>query len=123
VAASVGNITIDCEDAQVVAQFWSAVLGRPLDPVGDSGFASIGIGDASRAQPAWLFERVSEGKAAKNRMHVDLIDPDPRVVEHFVSLGASVIARHELSPGGHSWTVMQDPEGNEFCIGNVSYTG
>jgi hypothetical protein len=123
VAASVGNITVDCEDAQVVARFWSAVLDRPLDPGGDSGFASIGIGDASRAQPAWLFEKVPEEKVAKNRMHVDLIDPDPGVVQHLISLGASFVARHELGVSGHAWTVMQDPEGNEFCIGSAAYTG
>jgi hypothetical protein len=123
VAANVGNITFDCEDAQVVARFWSAALGRPLDPGGDSGFASIGIGDANRAQPAWLFETVPERKTAKNRMHLDLIDPSPRVVDHLVSLGATIIARHELGSGGHSWTVMQDPEGNEFCISNGTYSG
>jgi hypothetical protein len=58
VAASDGNVTIDCEDARVVARLWSAVLGRPLDPGADAGFASIGMGDADRAQPASLFERV-----------------------------------------------------------------
>jgi predicted enzyme related to lactoylglutathione lyase len=122
-ATRIGNITLDCDDALVVARFWSAVLGRPLDPGGDAGFASIGAADATRPEPAWFFEHVPEPKAAKNRLHVDLLDPDAGAVDRLVALGASVIAEHELSPGGHRWTVLQDPEGNEFCVAIDSYEG
>jgi hypothetical protein len=117
----VGNIAVDCDDVVRVARFWSTALGRPLDPGGGPEFASIGGDDADRTQPAWYFERVPEPKRAKNRMHVDFVDPDPGAVEHLVSLGASVMARHAI--GGHRWTVMQDPEGNEFCIATRSFTG
>jgi predicted enzyme related to lactoylglutathione lyase len=117
----VGNIAIDCDDVAKVAQFWSTALGRPLDPGSGPGFASIGGGDADRAQPAWYFEKVPEPKRAKNRVHVDFVDPDPTAVQELVSLGASVVARHAI--GGHSWTVMHDPEGNEFCIAQRSFVG
>ncbi len=119
--ARVGNITFDCDDVLKVADFWSAVLGRPLDPHSSPGFASIGGSDADRAEPAWNFEKVPESKVAKNRMHLDLLDRDPAVVERLVMLGASVLGEHQL--GRHHWTVMADPEGNEFCIADKSYTG
>jgi hypothetical protein len=121
VAARIGNITFDCGDVLTVARFWSAALDRPLDGISGPMFASIGGGDADRAEPAWYFEKVPEPKAAKNRMHLDLVDPDPAAVQRFVFLGATIVAEHTL--GNHGWTVMQDPEGNEFCIANKSFTG
>ncbi len=121
-AAQVGNITFDCDDVMKVAQFWSDALGRPLDAGSAPVFASIGGGDADRVQPAWYFEKVPEQKQCKNRMHLDLIDPDPSAVERLVGLGATVVAKHNIG-AQHSWTVMQDPEGNEFCIAAKSFTG
>jgi predicted enzyme related to lactoylglutathione lyase len=123
VTLRVGNITLDCGDVLKVARFWAAALDRRLDHGADAGFASIGRGDADRAEPAWFFERVPEPKVAKNRLHLDLVDPDPSAVARLVSLGASVVAEHELRPGGQRWTVLQDPEGNEFCVAASSFTG
>jgi hypothetical protein len=117
----VGNITFDCDDVLSVARFWSAALDRPLDLGSGPHFASIGGGDANRVEPAWYFEKVPEPKSAKNRMHLDLVDPDASAIERLVSLGASIVAEHKL--GSHAWTVMQDPEGNEFCVANKSFTG
>jgi hypothetical protein len=122
-ALRVGNIAFDCDDVLGVARFWSAALDRPLDPHPSKEFASIGGGDASRGELAWYFERVPEPKAAKNRVHLDLVDPDPATVDRLVALGASVVAEHELPGGGHRWTVMRDPEGNEFCVAARSFTG
>lgn len=119
----VGNITVDCDDVLIVAQFWSRALGRALDPGASAGYASLGITDAARVEPAWCFEKVPESKVAKNRVHVDLTDSDPGLVDRLVGLGATVLARHDLGGGRHGWTVLQDPEGNEFCVAAESYTG
>ena len=119
----VGNITVDCTDTMRVARFWAAALGRPLDAASGPGFASIGTADPDRTEPAWLFETVPEGKVAKNRLHLDFIDPDHSAVGRLVALGAVVLAEHQLGEGGHSWTVMADPEGNEFCVARGTYTG
>src|SRR5260370_26626790 len=56
--------------------------------------------------------RVPEARAAKTRMHFDLRAPGPVQAElaRLEQLGASVLERHEHH------TVMQDPEGNEFCV-------
>jgi predicted enzyme related to lactoylglutathione lyase len=121
--ARIGNVAFDCHDALKVATFWSAVLGRPLDKGGSEHFASIGGADADRREPAWYFEKVPEPKRAKNRVHLDLVDPDPSAVEELLALGATVVNEHQLGGGSHRWTVMQDPEGNEFCIAAKSFTG
>ena len=117
-----GNITFDCDDALKVGTFWSEALGRPLDPGSGPAYASIGGDDPERADPAWYFEKVAEPKVAKNRMHLDFVDPDPAAVDRLRALGASIVGEHEIGGGGHRWTVMQDPEGNEFCVAEKSFT-
>lgn len=47
--------------------------------------------------------------------------PDPVAIDELVRLGATVVGKHDI--GGHGWTVMQDPEGNEFCVAVKSFTG
>ena len=94
-----GNITFDCADVLRVARFWSAALERPLDERSNEYFASIGGTDPERVEPAWYFARVPEAKQAKNRVHVDLISPDPLAVQRLLSLGATVVGEHEV-PGG-----------------------
>jgi predicted enzyme related to lactoylglutathione lyase len=122
-AARVANVALDCDDVLKVAEFWSTVLGRPVDVGASREFATIGGFDAGRAEAAWYFNRVPEPKRAKNRLHIDLVDPDPGVVDKLVRAGATVVGSHEVSPGGHHWTVLQDPEGNEFCIAEKPFTG
>jgi Glyoxalase-like domain len=119
--ARAGNIAVDCDDVLRLAAFWSALLGRPLDEGSSEFFASIGGADGERREPAWYFNRVPEPKQAKNRVHIDLVDPDPDALDKLVRLGATVIGRHQIR--GHRWTVLQDPEGNEFCIAAKSFTG
>jgi hypothetical protein len=76
--------------------------------------------------PRLFFQRVPEGKSVKNRVHLDLNvgiprdDPKAsrvRVVEaseRLVSLGATKL--REAEERGEFWIVMQDVEGNEFCL-------
>ena len=118
-------VTFDCADALTVGRFWSAALDRPLDPEASSDFAAIGfvgrrdevgwapmkLGD----DPTWIFTRVPEPKGAKNRMHLDVTAPDPEAeVLRLVGLGATRVA--DMDEYGYTWTVMTDPEGNEFCV-------
>jgi catechol-2,3-dioxygenase len=120
-AARVGNITLDCDDVLKVSAFWSAVLGRTIDNGSSELFTSIGGADGTRQEPAWYFNKVPESKRAKNRVHIDLVDPDPSAIDELVRLGATVVGKHRVP--GHPWTVLQDPEGNEFCIAAKSFTG
>jgi Glyoxalase-like domain len=58
------------------------------------------------------FQRVPEGKSAKNRRHFDLraLGDGEAEVRRLVDLGASELVRHP------NLVVMEDPEGNEFCV-------
>jgi hypothetical protein len=114
VSFRVANITLDCDDVLKVAAFWSAVLNRPVDEGSGDAFASIGGADTERRESAWYFNKVDEPKRAKNRLHLDLVNPDPSAIEELVSLGANVV--NVTDWGFHSWTVLVDPEGNEFCV-------
>jgi Glyoxalase-like domain len=126
--AQIGSVTFDCFDALTVGVFWSAVLGRPLDHEASSDFAAIGfagrrdkIGWASverESDPTWMFVRVPELKTSKNRLHLDLVAADVVAeVARLVELGATHVA--DVDEWGYAWTVMADPEGNEFCVGKA----
>jgi hypothetical protein len=119
----VGNITLDCTDVLRVANFWARALERPLDDGASEWFASIGGKDAERAEPAWYFAKVEEPKTAKNRMHVDVFDATPGAKDRLVALGATIVGEHYMDWAKHGWTVMQDPEGNEFCWADKPHTG
>jgi predicted enzyme related to lactoylglutathione lyase len=108
----IGNVTFDSAAPAELAAFWSEVFGRPVDPALSEFVASIGRDDTGQG---FLFIKVPEGKTAKNRCHLDLRVADRAAeVQRLVGLGASVVAEKE--EWGLRWTVMQDPEGNEFCI-------
>ena len=124
----VACVAFDCLDALVVGRFWSAAIGRPLDPEASSEFASIGfLGRRDRAgwapverdaDPTWLFARVPESKAVKNRLHLDVIAADPEgEIARLVQLGATRVA--DRDEYGYTRTLMTDPEGNEFDLGKA----
>ena len=111
---ALGNITLDCDDPRALSSFWAAAMGLEVDDGGNEFFASIGVGDDA-VSPNWLFIKVPEGKTAKNRMHLDLSATSPATeVARLVALGATHVA--DKAEWGHAWSVMADPEGNEFCV-------
>ena len=106
----VKSVTFDCSSALRLAGFWAAALGSNVDE--DSTDDKAWVEPAGWGGPNLWFQRVPEGKTAKNRQHFDLramgsVDAE---VERLVALGASVIG------GGGDLVVMADPEGNEFCV-------
>ena len=108
---NIEHITFDCHDAQGLAVFWSMATGRAIeDDWGDFVRLAPGQGGIRLA-----FQVVPEDKIAKNRMHLDINSENmAETVSNLVQLGASIMAEHS-SPNA-TWTVMQDPEGNEFCV-------
>jgi len=115
-SVQLAHVTFDCHDATALAGFWSQALGTPVDDGAEAFFASIGY-PATNGTPAWLFIKVPEGKTAKNRMHLDLTAGEggrDAEVARLVGLGATKVGDHDES--GNQWTVMHDPEGNEFCV-------
>jgi uncharacterized protein YndB with AHSA1/START domain len=106
------NITFDCADHALLAQFWSQVTGFVLDGMGEDWAA---LHDPRGVGPRLLFYRVPESKTAKNRVHLDISVADRAAAEEqFEALGGRKV--ETVSGFGLTWTVMTDPEGNEFCI-------
>ncbi|CND54211.1 glyoxalase/bleomycin resistance protein/dioxygenase [Mycobacterium tuberculosis] len=139
------QITFDSADPGGLAAFWAEALGYRLqDPPGnfaswDEALEAMGVppenrNDASAlvdpdgAGPRLFFQRVPEGKQAKNRVHLDVraapgLAGDARMkaleaeAERLVSHGATRLQRHEPAPPlGAGHIVMADPEDNEFCL-------
>ena len=112
--------TFDCHDPALMAEFWALALGYVIDD--RNGPEVVEISDPSGVGHGLQFIRVPETKAVKNRLHLDLLAQVSITdeVRRLVSAGATEIGRHE-HPEGYvepwEWTVLQDPEGNEFCVG------
>ena len=106
----VKSVTFDCADALVVARFWAAALGGEMDE--DSTPEKAFVEAPGWGGPNLWFQRVPEPRTVKNRMHFDLRAPGSvrDEVARLAALGATVAQE------GADLTVMQDPEGNEFCV-------
>ncbi|QWF83065.1 VOC family protein [Amycolatopsis sp. CA-230715] len=111
-----GMITIDCADPQRLAAFWADALGTEIShDYGEFLFLTPAKPDG----PALGFQRVPEPRSGKNRLHLDFGSDDRAgEVQRLVALGAVEKAEHEAP--GLAWTVMADPEGNEFCVATHS---
>ncbi|MQA25899.1 MAG: VOC family protein [Micromonosporaceae bacterium] len=113
---TMGSITIDCSDPRGLAEFWTKALGYEVaQDHGDGEYlmlAPLGGGTGLN------FQRVPEPRTGKNRVHVDFAAEDRQAeVARLVGLAATVAAEHTVP--GFGWTVLQDPEGNEFCVGDA----
>jgi hypothetical protein len=102
---------IDAHDAAMLGRWWREVLGWVV--VNDDPH-EFEIRSSADCLPGLLFVLVREEKSAKNRLHLDF-RPDDRdaEVDRLLALGAT---RADVGQGEQTWTVLQDPEGNEFCI-------
>src|SRR6476660_2972233 len=136
------QVTFDCADPERVARFWCEVLGYVVPPapegfedwdafdaslpsdVQGSAFACV---DPTGVGPRLFFQRVPEGKAVKNRLHLDVRVGTGLVGEErlaaleaecarLVALGAVRVRLLSADGENESCMVMQDIEGNEFCL-------
>jgi catechol 2,3-dioxygenase-like lactoylglutathione lyase family enzyme len=139
------QITFDCADPAALSGFWVEVLGYQLQPpppgfeTWDAFLESVHVPPDQRntrsaalpvdgTGPRLFFQQVPEGKTAKNRVHLDVrvapgLEGEERMTaleaeaERLVGLGGTRVQRFEPEPGlGFGHLVMQDPEGNEFCL-------
>ncbi|TWF95210.1 VOC family protein [Saccharopolyspora dendranthemae] len=137
------DLTLDCDDAAVLAEFWKTALGyvdEPPPPPFTSRAAWLahhGNPEDSAEDGAWLRPRdgtgprlailkVPEPKTAKNRLHIDIRVPGhgtdaerwARVLAEADRLAAAG-ARLLVTAADHH-VVMADPEDNEFCVAAAS---
>jgi predicted enzyme related to lactoylglutathione lyase len=108
------NVVIDVADHDVVVPFWSAALGWTVHPINEQFVGLRAPADEAIGFDI-LFQKVPEPKLAKNRAHIDFdaADMDAEVAR-LIGLGGSKVAAHSL--GSFRWTIVADPEGNEFCV-------
>lgn len=138
------QVTFDAADPKRLGTFWTQVLGyieQPPPPDFDSWdafLASVGVPaderdnayaivDPAGVRPRIFIQKVPEGKSAKNRLHLDVnvgagLDPAARRAaarsraDELVALGATEVREQDNPRFGEYWIVLQDPEGNEFCV-------
>jgi hypothetical protein len=108
------NVTFDCADPLRLAEFWSRATGCQIRQQSDY-LVTLSPGEGRR--PNLLFIKVPEPRTVKNRVHPDFHAPDIEAeAARLIELGATRGESHREE--GFVWTIMFDPEGNEFCIGH-----
>jgi hypothetical protein len=139
------QVTFDCADPAALAAFWAEVLGYELQapPTGfdswNDALRAFGVPEdqwnsksailpSDGVGPRVFFQRVPEGKTAKNRVHLDIrvavdLQGDERMAvfeaeaERLEALGATRAYRVDPAPPMELGNIsMHDPEGNEFCL-------
>jgi catechol 2,3-dioxygenase-like lactoylglutathione lyase family enzyme len=109
-------LCIDSNDPAAIATFWESALGwrRTFE---EENEVVLEPPEGSREDgivPDLVFLKVPEGKAIKNRLHLDLRPIDQAAeVARLEALGAR---RVSVGQGEVSWVVMADPDGNEFDV-------
>ena len=112
---SLHHIIIDAYDLAGLSRFWAEVLDWKVLSERER---EVVIGATATATIGICFMPVTDTKVVKNRLHLDLApgspaDRDPEI-ERVIALGARLVDVGQT--GNESWTVLADPEGNEFCV-------
>ncbi|BCW70582.1 VOC family protein [Arthrobacter sp. NicSoilB8] len=110
--ARIATIMVNAVDAERLARFWSTLLGTAVA----SRFEQfVWLQPAGAGAPQMAFQQVEQPTQGRRRLHLDIHASDPKALRALAeSLGAGYVAGDDI--GDFHWDVMQDPEGNEFCI-------
>ncbi|MEL7209514.1 MAG: VOC family protein [Actinomycetota bacterium] len=107
--ATVSALVVDCREPAALAAFWQQVLGGVTVP-----FEQFGVVALRAPGVTFDFARTDDERRVKNRVHLDVASEDPAAtVDHIVRLGGTRAPDIAVSD---RFTVMRDPEGNEFCV-------
>lgn len=110
---TIGMVTIDTSDPHKLAEFWTKALRTTVQH--DWGEFLV-LAPASEGAVQLGLQRVDTVAPGKNRVHFDMhVEDRPAEVLRLVELGASEVAEHTVP--GLTWTVLADPDGNQFCVG------
>ncbi|MFC4852145.1 VOC family protein [Actinophytocola glycyrrhizae] len=104
----------DCRDTAALAAFWCAALDFEVTDRWHDAHGTEYVEATADGEHMLLFHPVPDRKQAKNRVHLDIRAEGPQYdeVARLVALGGRVVADDPAVP----WVVLQDPEGNEFCV-------
>src|SRR5215469_12695697 len=122
------SVVVDCRDLHAQARWWADVLDWQLVFESDDEAAivpkhaedrRISAEEWTKVGPGLVFVPVPEGKSVKNRLHIDLAphstDDRDALIESLLARGATKVDVGQ-DDSTASWTVLADPEGNEFCV-------
>ena len=117
-AASLLAVVVDCRDPSALARFWATALAREVAERNSDEFL---VRDLTEASTPLYFMKVPEPKVTKNRLHIDVLTDGPMEdeVRRLADAGAACIEVRQdpdTLSNPDTWTVMTDPEGNEFCV-------
>ena len=109
------ELCIDSNNPRRIAPFWAAVLGYEITSNNED---EVELTGPPGSGPKLLFLKVPEGKAVKNRLHIDVNATagadQTQELERLLALGARKV---DIGQGPDvSWVVLADPDGNEFCL-------
>ncbi len=122
------TVVVDCHDVASLGRWWAAALEWQIVFEADEevvivpGWVDLATLDHTpweRQGPGMVFVTVPEAKAVKNRLHIDLAPHTTQdreaEITRLIDLGArrADVGQDEQSA---TWTVLTDPEGNEFCV-------
>jgi predicted enzyme related to lactoylglutathione lyase len=108
------EVVIDCNDPRRVAEFWGAVLGWDVQQQGEAFWMSES--GAPFPDLCLVFVAVPEKKTVKNRIHLDVSPVGCERDEEVARVEALGATRADVGQGESPWVVLEDPEGNEFCV-------
>jgi predicted enzyme related to lactoylglutathione lyase len=113
-------VTVDCASPEKLVRFWSEALGWEIQHSGTDGAYCKPL----TGGPGLEFIPVPESKTTKNRLHLGTRHDDlDTEIRRLIGLGARVAWEEEFPVGWpYRNVVLQDPEGNEFCLGNEPRT-
>jgi hypothetical protein len=107
-------LAIDAIEPRPVADFWAAVLGWRIVDEGPDG---ISLAPKDATWPTIDVVPVPEHKTVKNRLHLDVRADGSSTADELDRLLALGARPADVGQAADSpWTVLADPEGNEFCI-------
>lgn len=101
-------VCVDAHDPDALARWWQRLIGGDVahDPDGDTTLSGPGV--------RLYFLYVPEKKTVKNRVHLDL-----RATDYDAAVARALRLGARPAPDvydGDRWSVLRDPEDNEFCI-------
>jgi Glyoxalase-like domain len=120
-------VVVDCRDFKAQSRWWAEALDWRVGFEADDEVVVVPPHalDETRdvppleRSPGLVFVSVPEGKAVKNRLHIDVAPPpdgdQEAEVRRLEAMGATRVGVGQ-DPATATWVVMADPEGNEFCV-------
>ncbi|WGW11625.1 VOC family protein [Saxibacter everestensis] len=105
------ELSVDSLNPEPIAAWWAGVFDATITRDSDGEPAVSDIPGAPFG--SFVFGQVAEPKRAKNRIHWDVLVDDAGAIETLARKGAAMVRQQD---DDIDWTVMADPDGNEFCV-------